>query len=142
MNENTLNPMALELPPIYLSASDAEQLRSLVLQTPRGETRERLEDELSRAEILSAYAFPSDIVKLNSLVRFVDVESGQKKELTVVLPGQADIRQGKISVLAPVGIALLGLSVGQSISWPLPDGRTRTLEILEVLATNRQEHPP
>ncbi|HKY64001.1 MAG TPA: nucleoside diphosphate kinase regulator [bacterium] len=142
MNENTVQQMPLELPPIYLSASDAEQLKSLVLQTPRGEVRERLEDELSRAEILSTHAFPSDIVKLNSLVRFVDLESGQKKELALVLPGQANIREGRISVLAPVGIALLGLSVGQSISWPMPEGRTRTLKILEVFAAKRQEHPP
>lgn len=137
-----MKQQTFELPKIYLSASDEENLRNLVLQTPKGEGRELLEEELNRAEILPARPFPADIVKMNSTVRFMDEDSGEEMKLTLVLPGKADIQARRISVLAPVGAALLGLPSGQSISWPMPDGRIRTLKILEVLQRSPAEVLP
>jgi regulator of nucleoside diphosphate kinase len=69
---------------------------------------------------------------MNSRVRFVDEESNRESEVTLVFPGQADVESDRISVLAPVGSALLGLSVGDSIHWPLPNARTRQLRVIAV----------
>jgi regulator of nucleoside diphosphate kinase len=69
---------------------------------------------------------------MNSRVRFEDLDSGEQLEVTLVYPRDADVDQSKVSVLAPVGSALLGLSVGQSISWPLPGGKSRHLRVVGV----------
>jgi regulator of nucleoside diphosphate kinase len=69
---------------------------------------------------------------MNSVVRFADEESGKESEVTLVFPGSADVEKQRISVLAPIGSALLGLSVGDSIDWPLPDARTRRLRVVAV----------
>jgi regulator of nucleoside diphosphate kinase len=69
---------------------------------------------------------------MNSRVRFVDEGSGVESEITLVFPGQADVESNRISVLAPVGSALLGLSVGDTIDWPLPTGRSRRLRVVAI----------
>ena len=92
-----------------------------------------LAPELDRADIVPFRAVPADVVTMNSRVAFADETTGEFRIVTIVYPDEADPSEGKISVMAPVGSALLGLSVGQSIEWCFPDGRPRTLRVVELL---------
>jgi regulator of nucleoside diphosphate kinase len=102
-----------------------------------------LRRELDRAEVVEPREIPPDVITMNSTARFVDEVSGKEFELTLVYPDDTHLTHGTVSVLAPVGSALLGLSVGQSIEWPLPGRRTMTLRVLEVTyqpeATRKQQ---
>lgn len=92
-----------------------------------------LADELDKADVVDPARVPPNVVTMNSRVRFEDQATGTTREITVVLPRDADFVKGKISVLAPVGTALLGLAENQSIEWPFPDGSQRRLRVLEVV---------
>lgn len=94
---------------------------------------EQLQRELERAIVVSAEALPADVVRMRSRVRYVDETTGERRAVTIVYPPEADAAQGRISVLAPVGAALLGLSTGQAIEWTFPDGSCRRLRVEEVL---------
>lgn len=89
--------------------------------------------ELDKAVVVDSGRMPRDVVTMNSRVRYEDDSMRVIRDITVVFPDQADASQGKVSVLAPIGTALLGLSVGQSILWPFPDGSMRTLRVLEIM---------
>jgi regulator of nucleoside diphosphate kinase len=91
-----------------------------------------LEEELARAEIVAAENVPPTLVTMNSRVVFEDLQTHRRREVTVVYPQDADIDHGRISVMSPVGAALLGLSVGQEIDWSLPSGRTARFRIAEI----------
>ena len=91
-----------------------------------------LEQELDRAQIVSPSQVPEDVVTMNSRVRVKDVETGEDKTYTLVFPRDADFAQGKISVLAPIGTAILGYRVGDVIEWRVPGGR-RKLRVEEVM---------
>jgi regulator of nucleoside diphosphate kinase len=91
-----------------------------------------LEEELSRAQWVESDAISSDIVTMNSRVVCRDETSGEEHEVELVYPHEADADSGRISVLAPVGAALLGLAVGSAIDWPLPGGRTTRVRVLAV----------
>jgi len=93
---------------------------------------EALEAELDRAEVVAPNEVPPDVVTMKSRARFVDQDRHEELEMTLVYPPDADVERGRISVLAPVGAALLGLSVGQTIEWPLPHGGTRRLRVSAV----------
>lgn len=111
---------------IHVSERDLDRLRAVVEQYGAGRdtaAAEQLEAELERAVILPAAAVPPGLVTMHSHVLFED-ETGKRRELQLVFPWDADAGRGRVSVLAPVGAALLGLSVGQTIDWPLPGGRT------------------
>lgn len=116
--------------PILITRQDHERLTHL-LEGYAGKrdaaARAALEEELARARIVEPDEMPPDVVTMNSAVRFRDADAGVEHEIRLVYPHGADPAQGRISILAPVGSALLGLSVGQSIDWPFPDGRTRQL---------------
>jgi regulator of nucleoside diphosphate kinase len=92
-----------------------------------------LRRELDRAIVVSSVAVPPDVATMNSMVRYVDESSGEQRTVFLVYPERADGSAGKISVLAPVGTALLGLSEGQAIEWGFPDGSRRRLKLLEVI---------
>ena len=92
----------------------------------------QLVSELDRADVVDADDVPPDVVTMNSRVVFEDVTTGRTTEVTIVFPHDADVQRGKISVLAPVGTALLGLAKGDSIVWPFPDGSSRCLRVLAV----------
>ncbi|GJM09040.1 MAG: nucleoside diphosphate kinase regulator [Lysobacteraceae bacterium] len=92
-----------------------------------------LSDELSRARIVDADEVGPDCVTMNSTVRFIDSEENKAYEMTLVYPEQAG-SPGTVSVLAPVGSALLGLRVGQSIRWQVPGGRQVELQVVAVTA--------
>jgi regulator of nucleoside diphosphate kinase len=120
------------LPRIILSRFDHERLERLLEKVGPRPDLEALREELERAEIVEPEAVPADVVTMNSVVRFVDEDSGRESEVKLVFPGHADVEARQISVLAPIGSALLGLSVGDSIDWPLPNGRTRRLRVVAV----------
>jgi regulator of nucleoside diphosphate kinase len=119
--------------PIHVTTADLERLRALVdqnLASRDSEAAERLDNELDRA--IPVEVAPPDVVTMGSRVAFVDESSGVRREVVLVFPREADASHGRVSVLAPIGSALLGLSAGDDIDWPLPDGRVARLRILSV----------
>jgi regulator of nucleoside diphosphate kinase len=119
------------LPQIYLTQEDVERLLKLVESQP-GKRFDKLESELVRANVVSRDEIPQDVVTMNSRVVFENETTGERREVTLVYPGSADIDAGKVSVLVPIGTALLGLRVGQSIDWELPGGETQRYRIVDV----------
>lgn len=97
------------------------------------EEYENLELELDRARIISDKDVPPNLVTMNSKVQFLNVQENREMVVTIVYPSEANFSEGKISVLASLGSALIGLQVGQEINWMFPDGKTRTLRILSVI---------
>ena len=120
-----------DLPTIYLTQQDLGRLLKLVEAQP-GKRPEQLEGELVRAKIVPREEIPGDVVTMNSRVIFENETTRERREITLVYPGNADIDAGRISVLVPVGTALLGLRVGQSIDWELPGGTMQRYRIVEV----------
>jgi len=122
--------------PIVVTESDLLRLsRLIVSRTSERNAREceALESELGDADVVLPSEIPPDVVTMNSRARFVDEGTGEELEMTLVYPRDVDVASGWISVLAPVGAALLGLSVGQSIEWPMPHGGTRRLKVSAIL---------
>ncbi|HMA11257.1 MAG TPA: nucleoside diphosphate kinase regulator [Steroidobacteraceae bacterium] len=122
------------LPPITVSSLDFDRLEAL-LQQPRwqGQPMARaLEAELSRAEVRAPQQISPDVVTMNSTVTCVEELGGQHHKLTLCYPDDADSAQGRVSVLAPVGAGLLGLSVGQSIDWSIPGARPLRLRVAAI----------
>lgn len=103
-----------------------------ILSFQKSEEFENLELELDRAKIISDNSVRPDLVTMNSKVIFLNVQDNKEMTVTIVYPSDANFAEGKISVLAPLGSALIGLRVGQEINWMFPDGKTKTLKILGV----------
>ncbi len=117
---------------IIVTAPDHERLGRLIEQNGNGRDRSsalQLEEELARAFVVGQTEVPADVVTMNSRFVYVDEETGAKSTVTLVYPNEAAPADGKLSVLSPVGAALIGLRVGQSIQWPLPNGRKRRLRV-------------
>lgn len=119
-------------PPIVLSRVDFERLDRLLGAQSRRVDLDALRDELDRARVVEPEEVPPNVVTMNSTVRFASEDTGEETEVTLVYPGQTDPGKGQVSVLAPVGSALLGLSVGDVIDWPMPNGRTSRLRVIAV----------
>ena len=134
------SPGPVHASPIQITVEDMHRLRRVV-ETHAGGVQdlaaEMLESELDRAHVLSRSELPPGVVTMRSRVVYENVDTGERREAVLVYPAEADLSRSLISVLAPIGTALLGLSVGQSISWPVPSGRTRTIRVVSVA----QEHP-
>ena len=110
---------------IYLTSQDRDRLQALAQRT---EDRDRgdlagLMYELSRAVIVPAAEIPGDVITMNSRVRLLDLQDGSVLEYTLVYPGDANFAEGKISVLAPIGAAMIGYRVGDEIEWEVPAGQ-------------------
>ena len=120
-----------QAPQIYLTQPDMDRLLELIEAYP-GKRFEKLESELLRANVVPGDEIPHDLVTMNSRVVFENMTTGERREVTLVYPGMADIDAGRISVLVPVGTALLGLRVGQSIEWDLPSGEKQRYRIVDV----------
>jgi regulator of nucleoside diphosphate kinase len=120
-------------PDIILGAEELRQLTVLAMgatdQAP--EDADWLLHELERARVLPDAALPADTVRMGSTVTY-RTSGGQERTVQLVYPGEADIGARRISVLAPVGAALIGLRKGQSISWLARDGRRQALTVLRV----------
>jgi regulator of nucleoside diphosphate kinase len=121
-------------PPITLSSLDAARLYRLLDREAYRHLpgADALRDELDRAVSVAPADMPPGVVTMNSTVRFIDDSNGSTFELKLVYP-EASGAPNTVSVLAPIGSALLGLSVGQSIPWQVPGGRQIQLRVLEVL---------
>jgi regulator of nucleoside diphosphate kinase len=91
-----------------------------------------LEEELERAAMVAPEDVPGDVVTMNSTVRLRDLDTGEEETYTLVYPAQANAEENRISVLAPVGTAIIGYRVGDTVTWRVPGGRVR-LRVEEVL---------
>jgi regulator of nucleoside diphosphate kinase len=121
-------------PPIAVDANHVARLSALSSLTngPMMEVCEYLREELDRAHILPAEKLRPDIVNLGSQVEFRDEQTGKVQHIILVYPPDADIARRRVSVLTPVGAALLGLSVNQTISFHTRTGERRELTVLKV----------
>lgn len=119
-------------PLIVVTDHNLETLARLMSAHRRTREIDALEAEIDRAQVVPARQVHRNVVTMHSRVRFQDEDSGECREVTLVYPHEADVDANRISILAPVGAALLGLSVGQVISWPLPNGSTCRFRIIDV----------
>lgn len=122
--------------PVILLKNDFEILNGYVknlqgMQVNEKENFRKLYDEIRKAQIVNEENFPNDVVRLDSTVVIKDLQTKRDMMITVVLPQNADIKQKKVSVLAPLGTALIGFRKGQKVSWEVPSGR-KDFKILEV----------
>ena len=121
-------------PAIHISSNDHARLRLLVttvLSSAPNPTIEKLREELNRAVVLDPSALPKDVVTLNSRVEFEDVGTGEVEAYTLTMPERADVEQKRLSILAPIGTALIGFREGDEVSWSTPGG-VRQLKIRQV----------
>ncbi len=128
-----------ESPSIVITATDLERLENLIASRRRTGETAALAAELERATVVDDREIGRGIVTMNSVVCFEDENTGERQMITLVYPHQADVERRQISVLAPVGAALLGLSKGQAITWPVPSGRPRRFRLLDVLSQPETE---
>ena len=116
---------------IIITDADFERLQPVLDQhdTPVAES---LDTELRRATIVAQRDVPADVVTMNSELVYEDCATGERRSVRLVFPNDANASAGRISVLAPIGAALLGLHVGQEIEWRVPAGvkRIRVAELL------------
>ncbi|MBP7936074.1 MAG: nucleoside diphosphate kinase regulator, partial [Phycisphaerae bacterium] len=121
---------------LYMTKNDVDRLDHLLLalvaQAPDPEALEALQSELDHARLVSSEAVPPDVVTMNSKVRVRDLESGEERIVTLVFPEHADPAVGKVSVLDPVGTAILGYQVNDEIQWTGSKTKLR-LRIEEML---------
>lgn len=122
-------------PAIIINEFDAERIDRLLEQPAYANSpvANALNDELDRAQMCAPENMPHDVVSMNSQVRFRDLTTGEERVRTLVFPAQMTDSGTQLSVMAPVGAALLGLRAGSSIHWELPGGTSTHLEVLELL---------
>ena len=122
---------------IHITEPDMECLRKLLKAEKRFDKSGRddlqnLEAKLDQSQFIAQREVPKDVITLNSKVCLTDLGTGEEMSYTLVLPNEADIDQHKISILAPIGTAMLGYSVGDTFEWKVPGG-LRRLEVKEIL---------
>lgn len=122
---------------IYITDHDMSRLQKLIeVMTDRDKQSkpyiDKLEEELDRAHVIEPNQIPPDVITMNSKVRLQDLNSGEEVIYALVFPGKANIGENAISVLAPIGTALLGYREGDVIEWEVPAG-TKRFGVLEVV---------
>jgi len=127
-------------PPLHLLASESDLVAGLALQAEHRNpvVAAMLLEEIERAELHEADTMPTDAVMLGSEVSFVDERSKRMRTVKLVLPVDANIAEGRISIMTPMGAALYGLRAGDAIDWPDNDGNARRITIKRV---SRPEKP-
>ena len=122
-------------PTIIINELDAERIDRLLEQPSFASlpVAAALNDELDRAQMCAPQDMPADVVTMNSQVKFRDLTTGEVRTRTLVYPANMTDSSTQLSVLAPVGAALIGLRVGDTIHWELPGGASTHLEVLELL---------
>ncbi|MFT3963982.1 nucleoside diphosphate kinase regulator [Propionivibrio sp.] len=120
----TLSPLG-----VFVLDVDYLRLRELPMS-------DALDGELDRATIVPRERFPENVVAMHTRCVYLDESTGERREVELVYPDEADPAQGRISVLAPVGCALLGLTVGSAIDWGFPGGKVRRLRLERILAAS------
>ena len=120
-------------PAIRISKTDHERLSSLAetIADRNPDVSDALLAELDRARVVEDKSVPANTVRMGSTVTFTS-DGADTRTVTLVFPGQANIEEGKVSILTPVGAALIGLSEGQSMSWTARDGREHALSVISV----------
>ncbi|SFC26726.1 nucleoside diphosphate kinase regulator [Collimonas sp. OK412] len=120
-------------PPLIISSFDLERIEQLLASSAYRNLPgvDALQNELGRATVVAPEDMPPGVITMNSAVRFIDEVSNTEYGMTLAYPSPSNPPDA-VSILAPVGSALLGLSVGQSISWQGPGGRPLQLRILDV----------
>lgn len=122
--------------PVVISESDAAKLRTLLFAYWHSdhdqEHLQELRQELERAAVVDTEEVPADVITLQTRVQVLEVSTGIRREFVLVLPTDADVSAGRISVLAPLGTALLGYREGDEVVWQMPGGVQR-LRIEQVL---------
>ncbi len=121
-------------PPLHMLAAESDMVATLALQTEHRSPviAAMLLEEIERAELHEPETLPDTAVTIGSVVDFIDERSGRVRKVQLVLPAQANIAEGRISILTPMGAALFGLTAGQAIDWPDLDGQERRIRILRV----------
>ncbi len=122
---------------IVVTQTDLSRLQNLIIETRRVEMRkteylEQLENELTRAIIVHSNEIPSDVITMNSTATLLDTITNDEMQVTLVYPDNANVDEGKISVLAPIGTAMIGYKTGDIFEWQVPDG-IRRLKVVQVL---------
>ena len=122
-------------PQIILSSLDVDRIEALLAVIPASvfPGKAELQAELDRADVLDPQDIPPQVVTMNSTVRFSMVETGKEFCLTLVYPRDMDGSADKLSIFAPVGSALLGLSVGDELAWPGPGGKSMTVQVKDIV---------
>lgn len=115
-------------PSIFLTTKDVEKLRDLIREAYHTEYRgsnylKLLAGEIEKASVVQPDQIPSNVITLNSKVRLVDQQTNEEMIYSLVFPEDADPSQGKISILAPIGTAMLGYKVGDTFEWDTPGGK-------------------
>ena len=122
--------------PIYISRDDYSRLRlflAAALNSNATDALRHLAEELDRAAVVDASALPADVVTMNSTVEFEDLGTGEIEEYTITFPDRADLDLKRISILAPIGTALIGCRAGDLVQWSTPGG-VRELKVRRVTA--------
>lgn len=122
---------------IFITAHDKARLERLLMEGEASGGRDRkdiqaMAAELARAEVVSPQEVPANVVTMNSQVRLVDTDSQEDMVYSLVFPHDSDAAEGRISVLAPIGTAMLGYAEGDVIEWAVPAG-TRHLRIEKIV---------
>jgi regulator of nucleoside diphosphate kinase len=120
--------------PIYISREDYSKLRLLLataLHSNASVALENLGTELDRAAVIDPAAFPADVVTMDSTVEFEDLGTSEIEEYTITFPEMANVERKRISILAPIGTALIGCRVGGTVKWSTPGG-IRQLKVRRV----------
>ncbi|HEY8518568.1 MAG TPA: nucleoside diphosphate kinase regulator [Gammaproteobacteria bacterium] len=138
MKDMNVAPRQPTKPPLIIDQGHYERLVALanraMKETP--ELAANLLEEVERADLRPSHLMPPEVVTINSIVTFRDEDSGREETVQVVLPQDANIDARRVSVLTPVGAALLGLTQGQTIDWEVLPGRVRRITVVNV------EQPP
>jgi regulator of nucleoside diphosphate kinase len=125
--------MTNSLPHILVSEADEKRLTTIATAASHRvpEVSAALLSELERADVWPDSSMPADVIRIGSIIEF-EIDDGRRMKVQLALPKSADILAGRISVLTPVGAALIGLSPGQSMEWLGNDGKERVLTVLAV----------
>jgi regulator of nucleoside diphosphate kinase len=122
-------------PQIILSSLDLDRIEALLAAIPASvfPGKADLQAELDRADVVEPAQMPANVVTMNSTVQFELLETRQDFRLTLVYPRDIDGSTDRVSIFAPVGSALLGLSVGDELAWPGPGGKTMTVRVTGMI---------
>lgn len=130
--------MLTKAPKLVLSKEDFQRLSALVAsQTPAA--AEGLEEEISRAVVLPESEVPEDVVSMDSLVRVRDLDSGIEHDYQLVFPHEANAGEGRISVLAPLGAALIGLRANDVYEFIAPNERLKRFQVLSIFSNKARK---
>lgn len=128
---------AVEERTIYITSFDLSRLEELLEVASEFSGRdnkhlEELTNELLRAEVVDSISIPADVITMNSKVRLLDLDTKEEKTYTLVFPSDSNVDENKISILAPIGTAMLGYRVGDTIKWQVPAG-IKSLKVTNIL---------